>query len=130
MTLIGQAHSSQFMRLHNLGVTTLEHAICTPNVFLKIAGKPNNCQFYLPNFLKFCDNISHKLLSQFKVMLGNLSGNSGMVHFAEINQAPSPYSMLQHIGKVATPKLAPRNCLRYLQTTLIMGGVGSGLRIM
>ena len=41
-----------------------------------------------------------------------------MVLFAEINQAPSPYSMLQHIGKVATPKLVPRNCLRYLQTTL------------
>ena len=29
--------------------------------------------------------------------------------------------MLQHIGRVATPKLVPRNCLIYLQTTLIMG---------
>ena len=45
-----------------------------------------------------------------------------MVHFAEINQAPPPYSMLQYIGRVATPKLVSRNCLRYLQTTLIMGG--------
>ena len=45
-----------------------------------------------------------------------------MVHFVEINQASSPYSMLQHIGRVATLKLVPRNCLRYLQTTLIMGG--------
>ena len=44
-----------------------------------------------------------------------------MVHFAEINQAPPPYSMLQHIGRVATPKPVPRNCLRYFQTTLIMG---------
>ena len=52
-----------------------------------------------------------------------------MVHFAEINQAPSPYSMLQHIGRVATPKLVPRNCLRYLQTTLKMGRRGIGLRI-
>ena len=52
-----------------------------------------------------------------------------MVHFAEINQAPPPYSMLQYIGRVATPKLVPRNCLRYLQTTLIMGGRGIGLRI-
>ena len=51
-------------------------------------------------------------------------GNFGMVHFAEINQAPSPYSMLQDIGRVATPKLVPRNCLRYLQTTLIMGRGG------
>ena len=30
--------------------------------------------------------------------------------------------MLQYIGRVATPKLVSRNCLRYLQTTLIMGG--------
>ena len=44
--------------------------------------------------------------------------------FAEINQTPPPYSMLQHTGKVATPKLVPRNCLRYFQTTLIMGGGG------
>ena len=48
-----------------------------------------------------------------------------MVLFTEINQAPSPYSMLQHIGRVATPKLVPKNCLRYMQTTLIMGGGGS-----
>ena len=47
-----------------------------------------------------------------------------MVHFIEINQAPSTYSMLQHIGIVVTPKLVSRNCLRYLQTTLIMGGEG------
>ena len=45
----------------------------------------------------------------------------GMVPFAEVNQAPSCYLMLQHIGRVETPKLVPRNCLRYLQTTLIMG---------
>ena len=48
--------------------------------------------------------------------------NSGMIHFAEVNQAPFPYSMLQHICSVATPKLVPRKCLRYLQTTLIMRG--------
>ena len=44
-----------------------------------------------------------------------------MVRFAEINQAPSPYSMLQHIGRVETPDPVPRNCLRYLEITLIMG---------
>ena len=32
--------------------------------------------------------------------------------------------MLQDIGRVATPKLVSRNYLRYLQTTLIMGGRG------
>ena len=39
-----------------------------------------------------------------------------MVHFVEIIQAPPPPL------KLATPKLVSRNCLRYLQTTLIMGG--------
>ena len=50
-----------------------------------------------------------------------------MVHLVEINQVPPAYSMLQYIGRVATPKLVPRNCLRYLQTTLIMveGGLVS-----
>ena len=45
---------------------------------------------------------------------GKIYGNSGMVHFAGTN------SMLQHIGRAETPKLAPRTCLRYLQTTLTM----------
>ena len=33
--------------------------------------------------------------------------------------------MLQHTGRLATPKLAPINCIRYLQTTLAMGKGGS-----
>ena len=33
---------------------------------------------------------------------------------------PHPYPILQNIGRVAIPKLVPRNCPRYLQTTLIM----------
>ena len=57
-------------------------------------------------------------------MPGKIYENSGMIHFAEINQAPSPYSMLQHIERVATLKLVPRTCLRYLQGTLIIGGGG------
>ena len=48
-----------------------------------------------------------------------------MIHFAEINQAPSPNSMLPHIEREANLKLVPRDCLRYLQTTLSM--VGGGL---
>ena len=43
-----------------------------------------------------------------------------MVHFAEINQVSCSYSMFQYTGRVATPKLVLRNCLRYLQTTLMM----------
>ena len=49
-----------------------------------------------------------------------------MVHFGDINQAPSPYSMLQHIGTVATTKLVPRNRLRYLQTTMVLGEGNTG----
>ena len=66
MMLIGHAHSSQFMEWQKLGITRLNHATCR-KCFLKIAGKSNNYGFYLPNFLKFCDNISHKFLrlSQF-----------------------------------------------------------------
>ena len=52
-----------------------------------------------------------------------------MVHIPEINQAPSPYSMLEHIGRIATPMSVPRNCLRYLETTLIIGGRVIDLRI-
>ena len=58
-----------------------------------------------------------------------ISGNSGMAHFAETNHAPSPYLMLQHIARVAPPKLALRNCLRYLQRALIIGRSGVSLRI-
>ena len=54
---------------------------------------------------------------------GRISGTSGRVHFSEMSQSPSlSYSMFQHNGRVATPKLVPRNCPRYLQATLIMGG--------
>ena len=47
-----------------------------------------------------------------------------MVHFTEINKTPPPYSMLQDVGREATPKLATTDCLKYLQTTLIMGWGG------
>ena len=39
-----------------------------PKYFLKTAGKPNNYLFYLPDFLRFCDNISHKLLRPSQVL--------------------------------------------------------------
>ena len=55
-----------------------------------------------------------------KSIPGNIYENSGMVHFTEINQAPYPYSMSQHIGRVATPKLVLRNSVRYLQRISIM----------
>ena len=118
ITLVGQTHSSQFMEWVNLGITALKHATCSPNAFLNIFRIPNNYQFYLSNFLKFCDNISHKLFrpTQFlkeimKILECPICRNKS---------GPSPYSMLQQIERVATSKLAPRNFLRYLQSTLIM----------
>ena len=57
-----------------------------------------------------------------KSIPGKIYENFGMVHFAEINHVgEGPYSMLQDIGRVARAKKLPRNCLRYLQTILIMG---------
>ena len=53
-----------------------------------------------------------------------------MAHFVEINQDPLPYSILQYIGRVAALKLESRNCLRYLQATLIMGGEWLVLELM
>ena len=55
-----------------------------------------------------------------------ISGDFRMVHFAEINQVTPSCSILQKTGKVVTPKLLPRNCLRCLQTTLITSPLGTG----
>ena len=63
-----------------------------------------------------------------KSIAGKIHGNSWMVHFAELNQTP-PLLNVEHVGRIATPKLVQGKCLRYLQTTLIMGERGIGLRI-
>ena len=47
-----------------------------------------------------------------------------MTHFAEINQASLLCALLQHIGRVARPKLEWRESLRYFQTTVITWGEG------
>ena len=96
--------------------------IC-PKCFLQNAGKPNNYLFYLQSFLNFKNSIAHTLLrpSQF---LEELLEIFLMVHFAEISQVSPPYWIFQHVGRVATLKLVQINCLRDLQTTLIMVGRG------
>ena len=60
-----------------------------PKSFLKIVGEPNNYQYYLWNFLKFCGNISHKLLTlnQFLEKFVEILELSTL---AQINQAPPP----------------------------------------
>ena len=119
MRLIDPAHSSQFMGRHNSGIATVKNAICAPTVFSKLLENQITTNFIDLTSSNFVA-ISHKLLrtSQF---LEKIYGNSGMAHFAKINLPPPSNSMLQHIGRVAKPKLVPRTSLRYLQTTLIMG---------
>ena len=51
-----------------------------------------------------------------------------MVYFAEVNQAPTPYSMLQHIGGVPNQKLVPR-LSQILANNIDNGTRGIGLRI-
>ena len=67
MTLIAHGHTSQFMKWHNLAIIAFKHVICVANVS-KIAGIPNNYQFYLRNLLKLCYNIFHKLLISSKFL--------------------------------------------------------------
>ena len=66
MTLIGHAHSSQFMEWQNLGITTLKHAKWAPNVFKKLPENRITTDFIYLTSSNFV-NISHKLLrpSQF-----------------------------------------------------------------
>ena len=45
MMLIGQAHSSQFMELHILSITKLKHAICDPNIYLKLLENQTTTNF-------------------------------------------------------------------------------------
>ena len=64
-----------------------------------------------------------------KSIAGKIHGNScRILHFAELNQTP-PLLNVEHVGRIATPKLVQGKCLRYLQTTLILGERGIGLRI-
>ena len=56
--LIGHAHSSQFMEWQNLGITTLKHATCAPNVFLKLPENQITTNFIYPTSSNFV-TISH-----------------------------------------------------------------------
>ena len=115
------------MEWQNLGITTLKHAKYTPNVFKKLPENRITADFICLTSSNFV-TISHinyrdqvnSWKNLWKFWNGPLCRNKS---------GPSPYSMLQDIGRVATLNLVPRNCLKYLQTTLIMGGGGIGVRI-
>lgn len=47
-----------------------------------------------------------------KTTHGKISKKCGLVCFAEINKLLSPYLVLHHISRVATPNVVPRNCSR------------------
>ena len=96
-----------------------------PKCFLKIAGKPNNYQFYLPNFLKFCENILNKLLRP----SGNIYGNSGMVYFAEIKLPPSPLLNVAAHWKSSNTEVCAKNLFQILADNTNNGGRWIRLRI-
>ena len=122
MTLVFHVHSSQFMEWQNLAIITLKHAKCALNVFKKLSESRITTDFvYLtsPNFvtifhINYRDQVN-SWKNLWKFWNGPLCKNKS---------GPSPYSLLQDIGRVATPKLVLRNCLRYLQTTLFIGEGG------
>ena len=66
MTLIGHAHSSQFMERQIIGITTLKHAKCATNVFKKLPENRRTTNFiYLisSNFvtishINYCDQVN------------------------------------------------------------------------
>ena len=53
MTLTGHAHSSQFMEWQNLGITTVKHAKCAPNVFKKLPDNQITTDFYYLTYSNF-----------------------------------------------------------------------------
>ena len=85
--------------------------MCHKFVF-KIAGKSNNYQFYLPNFFKFCDNISHKLLrpSQFlgkfmkilewSTLFRNKSGPSPLLNVAVYWQSSDTETCVKKMSQI------------------------------
>ena len=89
MTLIGRAHSSQFMEWQNIGITILKHAKCIPNVFKNLPENRITTDFIYLTSSNFV-TISHMNYWDQVNFPGKIYGNSGMVHFAEINQAPPP----------------------------------------
>ena len=120
ITLIGFSHFFLFMEWHNIGITTIKHAICAPNVFWKLTKNQITTESIDLTFSNFV-TISHLNYREQSISCEN-SGNSGMVQFAELIQALPHYSMLQHNGRVAALNLVPRKCLRYLETILVIWG--------
>ena len=119
MRLIAPAHYSHFMRRYNSGITTLKLAICAPNVFPKLPENQITTNFIYLTSSNFV-TISHiNYLDQLNSWNNFLKFWNGLL--CRNKSGPYPLHNLEVFGRVAASKLVPRNCLRYLQTTLIMG---------
>ena len=98
-----------------------------PKCFLKIAGKSNNYQFYLPDFLKFCDNISHKLLrpSQF------LEKFMKILEWSTLQKQirPPPLLNVTAYWKNSNSEDCAKKLSQILANNMENGGRGIGLRI-
>ena len=120
--LIGHAHSSQFMEWQNLGIATLKHAICAPNVFFKLPENQTTTNFiYITssNFvtiphINYWDQVnSWKNLLKFwnGSLCWNKSGPFPLLNVAVYWQSSDTETCAKRLSQI-------------LQTTLIMGGGG------
>ena len=98
-----------------------------PKYFLKLARKPNKYQFYLPNFLKFCYNISYRLLrpSKFpekfwKFWIGSLFRNKSV---------PSPILNVAAFWKSSNTETCAKKLPQILANNIDNGERRIGLRI-
>ena len=106
------------MKWHNLGIKTLPRTICDPNAFQKLPRNQITTNFIYPtssNFVTISQINYWEQKNSWKFWNGPLCINKS---------GPCPYSMLQHIERVATPKFTPINSLRYFLTILIIGDGG------
>ena len=96
-------------------------------MFLKNSGKSNNYRFYLPNFLKFCDNISHKLLrpSQF------LEKFMEILEWSALQRYIRPLPLLNVAGywKNSNTEACVEKLSQILANNIDHGRRGIGLRI-
>ena len=98
-----------------------------PRCFLEVAGKSNNYRFYLPNFLKFCGNILHKLLrpSQFLENLWKFWNGP----LCENKSGPFPLLNIAAYWQSSSTKACAEKLSQILANNIDNKGKGIGLKI-
>ena len=102
------------MEWDNLGIKTLKHAIYTSNFFKKLQENQITTYFIFPISTNFEKSVYTNYVDYF---LKSQNGPFGMD-----KSGLSQFTMLHKVARVAKPKLVPQNCLRLLETTLVMVG--------